>query len=220
MTKPKISVLHPSYGRPALAMEAFLDWSTSSVYEVGEKIEYILSLSVKDPKLNEYKELFKDFEVSGIVRIIYSPYASMIEQVNLAAAYSGGNLIINTSDDFRTPKNWDTLLLNALEGKEDYIVKTQDGIQPEIMTLPMMDRKYYERFEYIYPYEYKHFYGDEEIAEVGKILGKTITLDILFPHKHYTVGGMKKDATNIKNDKNFGADKKTFEARKKRNFDL
>lgn len=212
----KISILHPSYGRPDLAMETYGDWTGNA----NEVHEYILCLSVKDPLLNDYKRIFKEHETRNWIKLIYSPHASMIEQVNLAASHSKGNLLINTSDDFRTPLNWDTILLEALAGKEDYIVKTQDGIQPFIHTLPMMDRKYYNRFGYIYHPDYKHFFGDEEIAVIGNMLNKTITLDILFPHQHYTVGGMKRDATNVKNDANFEIDRRTYISRHNKNFGL
>jgi hypothetical protein len=144
----------------------------------------------------------------------------MVVQGNLGAGQATGDLLIQSSDDFDCPARWDESLRTLLAGDEDYIVKTADGIQPFIMTLPIMDRKFYERFGHIYHPAYKHFYADEELAEVGRILNKTISLPLLFQHNHYITGHSKIDSTNVKNNKYFESDKVTFERRKIADFGL
>lgn len=201
----KISILHPSYGRPELAFKTAINWVSRCV----NPLEYIICLSWSDPWKNDYIKLFKK-----PFKMVFYDFGNMVRQVNYAAKNSTGDLLIATSDDFDCQQNWDEQLINQLKGKKDFIVKTVDGIQPDIITLPIMDRTYYERFNYIYHPEYNHFYGDEELYEVGKKLGRLINLPIKFDHVHYIAGKAKKDATNVKNSFHYAGDKATFQKRK------
>lgn len=178
-------------------------------------IEYILCISTRDD-VESYLEAFRDVPV----QFVFLSDNGLVKQVNEAAKHSKGDLLIAVSDDFGCPDNWDRLLVDALSGKSDYIVKTKDGLQPFIITLPIMDRVYYNRFGYIYHPDYNHMYGDEELADIGKILGKTVTLDLYFPHRHYSTGKMKRDATNVQNDSYYGVDGDTYRRRKENNFYL
>lgn len=213
-----ISIIHPSYGRPELAASTAKTWINRAM----QPLEYLLCISYQDPKKYQYEELFKELPV----RILYHIIPNMVKQGNYAAYFSTGNLLIQVSDDFDCPEGWDKLLIDALTGKEDFIVKTDDGVKvsginsDNIIALPILDRKYYERFGHIYHPDYKHFYGDEELSNVGDILGRKITLPILFEHIHYVNGKAKEDDVNRKNNKHFQSDKETFKIRKEKNFGL
>lgn len=213
--KPKqsISILHPSFGRPELARKCYDEWMGKAEHEV--EIEYILCLSTMD-NTSLYMSYFHEADV----KFIFLDDKGLVKQVNYAASISTGDLLIAVSDDFGCPDNWDTQLLQSLQGESDYIVKTQDGLQPFIITLPIMDRVYYERFGYIYYPGYGHMFGDNELADVGAILNRTITLPLMFPHRHYTTGQMQRDATNVANDSFMQADGITYHNRKSINFGL
>lgn len=210
----KISIIHPSRNRPEQAYKTWHKWVSSAADK--NNIEYILSIDDDEPLLQAYLKAFNGSEVT----ISVHPNNTAIEAINNAAKQSTGNLLIAVSDDFACPYHWDVALLQALEGKSDYIVKTEDGIQPWIMTLPIMDRKYYERFGYVYNPAYKHMFCDCELAHVAEILGKTITLPIKFPHNHYTTGKVKADNVNAKNDATWAQGEKLYLERLMRSFDL
>jgi hypothetical protein len=214
----KISILHPSWKRPLLAKECYDTWIGNA--DNPQDIEYILCLSDKDPNNTTQRDGYSDVFYKANVRIVSIPDNGLIKQVNHAASICTGNLIIAVSDDFVCPEHWDTILLTALEGKSDYVVKTQDGLQPFIMTLPIMDRAFYNRFGHIYHPDYNHMYGDEELALVGQMLNMTITLPDYFRHNHYSTGVNPNDEVNMKNDSFFMVDKETFLARKAKNFDV
>jgi hypothetical protein len=197
----KISVIHPSYGRPKLAEQTRRRW----IERAGMEIEYILCLAESDPLLNDYQFPY-----------IVSDHANMVKQMNLAASYARGDIIVATSDDFDCPENWAVDLLNV--GKGDCVVKTVDGIQPDIVTLPIMSREYYERFGYIYHPSYGHFYGDEELFEVANRDGKLIRSSMVFEHIHHAAKKAPRDATNVKNSTHFKKDKLTFISRKSLGF--
>jgi hypothetical protein len=208
-----ISLLHPSFGRPELARKCYDEWMGKAGNRMD--IEYILCLS----ELDNITEYMNAFALTNPM-ITFISDKGLVKQVNHAASISTGNLLVAVSDDFGCPNNWDDLLILSLLGHSDYIVKTQDGLQPFIITLPIMDRAYYERFGYIYHPDYFHMHGDEELAHVGAMLGRTITLPLHFPHRHYSTGQMKKDATNIANDSYYTSDGITFKQRKAINFGL
>ena len=210
----KISIIHPTRSRPELAFKAAMNWISKC--KNMEDVQYILSIDTDEPKLIEYTKLFKNFNIC----ITKNDNRSAIDAINNAARLAVGNLMIVVSDDFDCPMDWDETLLTSLDGKEDFIVKTADGIQAFIITLPILDRKYYDRFGYIYYPGYRHMFCDSEMSVVGYMLDKTINLDIMFKHNHYIVGGMAKDAINERNDSTWEQGEQLFHSRKLINFGL
>jgi hypothetical protein len=92
-----------------------------------------------------------------------------------------------------------------------------------LITLPIMDRAYYNRFGYIYHPDYKHMWSDTEMTTVGHMLGKIVDLqnsNAVFKHRHYTINEMQKDAVNEKNDATWNQGKSLFLERFDRDFDL
>lgn len=211
----KISIIHPSRSRPELAKKVYDEWMGNAANP--ENIGYTLSIDNEDPTCKEYKALFDPVKCL----IVQFSNKSAIEAINRGAKFTRNDLLIVVSDDFSCPKNWDVDLLSQVQDKKDFCVKTQDGIQPWMMTLPIMDREYYNRFGYIYHPAYLHMYADLELACVADLLGKKIDVPILFPHKHYSqAGGIKKDVVSQKNDSTYEQGEKVFLERISRNFDL
>jgi hypothetical protein len=185
--------------------------------KVSENVEYILCLAENDPHLKEYGDVFK--QSRAIIWV--APENGLIKQVNYAAQKASGNLFVNVSDDFSCPYNWDEILLEATKFRKCFTVKVCDGIQPFVMTLPIMDREFYNMIGgYVFYHEYKHMYADEELASVSKILNTTINVDAVFPHNHYSTGKSRKDDVNEENDSFYGVDLETFTRRKSMNFGL
>jgi len=183
------------------------------------KIEVIVSVDDNDPQLDNYKREI-DYLPHGILLLI-NRNRSCIDAVNIGAKASTGDLLIVVSDDFRCPKDWDKTLVERTKGKEFFVVKTDDGTQGWIITLPIMDRAFYKRFGYIYPPAYKHMFCDTEMTAVGDMLDCTINMkDVLFEHVHYTTGKTQRDAINIRNDSTWNQGQNMYIRRYKNNFFL
>jgi hypothetical protein len=204
----KISIIHPSRSRPKQAGVTLTKWLISA--DNPQNIEYIFSLDLDDPMRKQYKGQ----------KIIANNNTSAIAAINYAAHYATGDLLIVVSDDFDCLPHWDTVLLSALKGKVDFLVKTPDGIQPTLITLPIMDRTYYNRFGYIYYPGYQHMWSDQEMTAVGMMLGRVINVNLLFEHKHYSTGKFKKDAISKRNDSTWNQGKQLFHERLKSNFGI
>lgn len=209
----KISIIHPSRSRPEIAYETACKWLARS----DGKVEYILSLDHDDPLLEHYSDVFTS--TLGVYRL-YHNNKSAIDAINAGAKFSEGDLLIVVSDDFDCPEHWDTLLLTALADKWDFCVKTDDGIQPTLMTLPIVDRIYYNRFGYIYHPDYLHMESDVEMTAVAHMLGRNIYVPLLFQHNHYSRGLSVKDAISVKNDSTYGQGKEVLNRRLQNNFGI
>ncbi len=201
----KISIIHPSRSRSAIANKVRAEW----LDKADGNIEYLFSLDYDDMQATLY-----DGEC------IFNKNRSAIDAINRGAEHVQGDLLIVVSDDFSCPKHWDSLLIWALQGKSDYCVKTKDGLQPTLMTLPIMDRVYYERFNYIYYPDYKHMFCDQEMTAVAHMLGKAVTLDLEFTHNHFSTGRFKKDAITVRNNATWVQGETLFNHRLKTNFGI
>lgn len=184
-------------------------------------IDYYISIDDDDPEVEKYKAF-------PLWTPIVGKNKSAIEAINSAAQkvlsdMDEDTLIVVVSDDFDCPNNWDSWLRMHLSGKKDYIVKTLDGIQQWIITLPIMDKVYYNRFGYIYHPGYMHMFADTEMTCVADMTARRIDLLNMgyeFTHRHYTAGGMAKDAINEKNDATWNQGEKLFYQRMDANFDV
>lgn len=237
---PKISIIHPSRSRPEQAAQTAKKWLSSA--KDSEQVEYILSLDTDDINLQRYnvhmlnnasrtikvkywdptKEEPEDrITANPAFKVVVNDNRNAIEAINRGAEAAKGNILIVVSDDFDCPYHWDVALLKALQGKSDYVVKTDDGCQPWIITLPIMDRAYYNRFGYIYNPQYQHMFCDTEMTHVADLLGRKIVLPIKFPHNHYTqVGGQPYDQINKKNDSTWAQGEAMYLERLVNNFGL
>ncbi|HVW99707.1 MAG TPA: hypothetical protein VHA52_04575 [Candidatus Babeliaceae bacterium] len=208
-----ISIIHPTR-RPEEAYKTMIAWLSKA--DEPNNLQYIFSLDAGDTRT----EHFLTLPQTDGYNVFISDSKNAIQAINNAAENCTGDILLVTSDDFDCPDHWDTLLLQALEGKSDFCAKTKDGLQPTLITLPIMDRIYYERYGYVYHPDFEHLHSDEELTCVALMTGKYLKLDILFPHNHYTTGKFKKDALSVKNDNTWSQGAATLERHAKNNFGI
>lgn len=216
-----ISIIHPSRGRPQKAFATALKW----IEACSSYPEYICSIDKDDPYIKEYVSVFsKDGRENPLYRnegvLYHNDNRSAVDAINNAAKIAKGDILIVISDDIECFPGWDDYLMIAIGDKKDFILKTQDGIQKWICTLPILDRAYYNRFGYIYYPEYQHMFCDTELTMVADLTGRKITSDLLFPHKQYSVTGEKPDEVNKRADLTWNQGEKLFLERIKINFGL
>jgi hypothetical protein len=183
-----------------------MDWSVNAHTEV----ELIISLDEDDPLLNDYKLPCK----------IINKNKSAVDAINRAAEVATGDILIVVSDDTECFYGWGKQIEKIMHGKCDWILKTQDGIQPWLITMPLMDRTYYERFGYIYHPSYKHMYADTDLTCVADLTGCKIVSTFNFPHKHYSITGEGNDAVSRRADATFESGRLIFKDRLSKMFDM
>lgn len=180
-------------------------------------VELIVSLDIDDPELPKYKRLYTNVPCT----LSIFPNRSAVDAINNAAEVAKGDIFIVLSDDFDCFPNWDKTVLRATDGFEDFVLKTYDGTQKWIITMPILDRKYYDRFKYIYYPGYRHMFCDTEFSHVADVLKRVIWRnDIVFRHNHYSNKAAKRDAINVRADATWDQGKALYIERLKNGFGL
>lgn len=203
----KITCIHPSRNRPGKCLETAEKWRSSA----DNFIEYIISLDADDKS---------EYIISSHAIPIRNNNRSAIDAINVAAKIAIGDILIVVSDDTACPEHWDTLLLQQLKGKSDFCAKVDDGLQPTLVTMPIIDRIYYERYGYMYQNDYSHMFADQELTAVAILTGKYIKLPLVFPHLHYTTGSNTFDDINAKNNATWAQGEALFNQRLAFNFGI
>ena len=211
----KISLLHPSRNRAVTAEAAVAEWlgNLSGLHA----IEYILSIDDNDNQITEYRQVASRHGA----RLIIHPNGNSVKACNQAALVATGDLLIMVSDDFGCPKGWDDALVSAVGDRRDVAVFVDDGIGAKTMTLPIVDRAFYQRTGYVLFPGYRHMFCDNDLEEVSRRLGKLIDAKhLLFPHRHYIIGAAAYDKTYHHSGNSWGRDARLFTKRHVRDFDL
>ena len=135
-------------------------------------------------------------------------------------------LVVAADDMICVKKDWDEQIKNTMLATfpdGDGVLHFNDGFVGEkLNTLPILTKKYYDRFGYAYNPEYISLWCDNEFMDVAKQLKKQIYIsDVLFRHEHYSnIKGMKMDKLIIRTESFYHQDRRTYEKRKKINFGL
>lgn len=211
----KFSLLHPSRSRPDKSLEATQDWMNT---RQSHEVELIVSVDESDPDKDRYYDIYHK---KPNTRVIIRNNRSAVDAINNAAKVSTGDILIVVSDDTGCIRNWDNIIAQAVFGKTDFILKTYDGVQKWIITMPIIHRDYYNRFGYIYHPDYTHMFCDTELTHVADITKKVIWRnDIEIKHFHYSVTKQPRDHVYERNDSTFKHGQNIYLQRFKTNFDL
>lgn len=207
-----ISILHPSRQRPQKSLSTLTKW----INNAGGKIQTIISIDADDPCLPTYQ--LNAIELGA--QLIINNNRSAVDAINNAAKVAIGDILIVVSDDTDCPELWDLKIRDEVKGRTNWIMKCQDGIQSWIITMPVMDRIYYETFGYIYFTEYLHMFCDTELTCVADLTGRLIKSNLMFKHMHYSTGAAPKDVVSEKADATWNQGERLFISRYRKTFDL
>lgn len=209
----KFTLIHPSRSRPQKSFETIQKWTK---YTGVHDVEIIVSIDSDDPLKDQY---FKLYESSW--SLLIGDNRSAVDAINNAAKIAKGDILIVVSDDTDCPADWAGVIARATEGQEDFVLKVFDNIQKWVITMPIIDRVYYNRFGYIYHPDYKHMFCDTDLTHTAELLGKIIWRnDIIFPHLHYSVAKAKRDDINDRADSTWNEGKRLYLSRFRKNFGL
>jgi len=188
----KFSLLHPSRSRPTKSFEATQRWIQNAT---NSDFELIVSIDDNDPHKAQYEAIYSNVPKA---RIIVNKNRSAVDAINNAAKESIGDILIVVSDDTSCTNQWDVIIGQATEGHYDYVLKVYDGIQKWIVTMPILDRVYYNRYGYIYHPSFKHMFCDTFLTHQADALKKVLWRnDIRIDHLHYSVTKSGKDTVTM-----------------------
>lgn len=137
--------------------------------------------------------------------------------------YTEWDILVLTSDDMIPVKEgYDDDIRIHMEKffpDLDGVLWYKDGYTP-LNTLPIIGRKYFERFNYIYNPQYESFFCDNEFHEVASMNGKHVALDhtILFRHDHPANTGIGWDSLYERNNSPWFKDQALWLKRKSEGY--
>jgi len=227
----KISLLHISRQRAPLAIKCFKEWMENCANP--KEVEYILGVDDDDPTLQQYENVFSDVDRLTCESFIFNVTDSRngVQALNNAAKVISPTteVIMSVSDDEGCPKNWDLEIFKLLEGVDNFkdpkFIGVNDGLNPYGGTFVfyISNRAHYERFGWVLCPEYDGMWADNDMTQLAKKTGALIDApQLLFQHKHYSLGLAVKDQIYEKtnNAREFAKNEQVFLGRQKRNFDL
>lgn len=210
----KISLLHPSRGRPYQSDMNSRHWFKKTEVEV----ELICAVDSSDEKKWLYEKVYGD-------TCHIFPSENVVEATNFAAQKATGDILVYLSDDFRCPDNWGELILKEFENENrPMVLKVDDCLQPfttSIITIPIMNRQLYDKLGYFWHPWYKSMFVDEDLYWTAMSIGAVKNCPQLkFPHEHYSNGKAAHDETYMRSDANWIQGLETFRRRKLEKFKI
>jgi len=222
----KILVKFPTRSREKRFKEVF----EKLIEYRGDKINtyFMLNLDTDDEIMNNENmfSYINSFNLNDKIDIFIGRSKNKIHAVNrdLDKYSKPWDIVVLISDDMTPIKeNYDDIIRQAMYDSfpdTDGIVFFPDGFT-EMNTLPIIGKKYYDRFDYIYHPDYFSFFCDNHLHIVADLLGKHKRInEVLFRHDHPLWTGEGYDKLYEKNQLDWEHDEKVFNKFAKINFEL
>ena len=205
----KILVKIPSRERPLQCLQRV---ELMQKMQMTKDVEYLISCDHDD----------KPYQIPGAV-IIYGNSKNKVEAYNRDIPKKGWDILIVSSDDmFCVKQGWDAIISGTMEKNfpdTDGVLWFNDGyVGNRLNTMPIIGRKRYKKFGYVYHPVYTSLWCDNEFMEVNK--DKQIYFNtILFRHEHPAWNkNIRRDALYDRNESFYQSDKIIYESRKRQGF--
>lgn len=196
--------------------------------ESKHNISFLLTFDIDDESMNNQKmrNLLNSIEADNDIPILYNYNTSLnkIDAVNRDLDYvQDWDILILSSDDMVPNKHGYDLIIKTDMEKNfpdlDGVLYYPDGFTP-LNTMPILGKKYYDRFGYIYNPNYISFFCDNEFHEVADLLNKQYYSNkVLFKHLHpCNTKEAKWDDLYEQNNSSWNYDQQVYLERRKKMF--
>ena len=226
----KVSLLHPTRGRPKMAFDIFNEWVGKAVNPT--EIEYIMTLDDDDLSIPAYQEELAKIDQSKVGRFVFhiGTTRTCVDALHQASLLMSPEteLIMGMTDDVWSMQDWDKLLFDILKPFNNFTEPKYIGVQDGIHAFGawlylIINKAWYTKVGYVICTDYTGCYADNDMREISIKLNCVIEApQILFEHRHPCTGKGVWDATYARhnNQNNMDENRKIFEARSARGFDL
>ena len=203
----------------------FLRGIDSIVKNIADKNNYHILISVENEFNDKTMHPLPTLDCPHSYRVNPNKPTTKIDAINrdvnnFLLLYDT-QIIINMSDDMVfTEYGFDNVIRREFNHL-DLCLHLPDGNRNDLITMSILGRDYYNRFNYIYHPSYKSLYCDNEQTDVSKILGCYKFVDkLLFHHLHPAYNKATFDA-QYQHTESFGTeDSVTYYNRKQINFGI
>ena len=192
----KISLLHATRGRPAMAAAAQQKWLNRAANP--DAVEHIFGLDAND-RTSCFLNVFQHVYVSGAD----GPVAAW----NACAAKSAGQILVQLSDDWEPPMHWDKLILGAIgDTSAPAVLAVSDGHRKDdLLCMAILTRARYKQQGYLFHPEFFSMHSDNWFSECAFRDGVVIDArdQITFEHLHPAFGKGEMDETYARSNDKF-----------------
>lgn len=220
----KILFKLPSRGRP----ERFFKALDSIIHNVKDTDNYHVSctLDMDDETMNNEEVISRIREIKN-VSIEWGLSTSKINAVNRNIPNIDWDILLVASDDiYFSIFGFDEMVRiefnQHFPNGDGYVHFKEKDSGSALCVMTCCDKKYYDRFNYIYHPEYLSLFADNEQFDVAKLLGRYIYISYeIMEHKNPAYGYIEKDEMFEYQQKiGWTKDQLTYNERKAKNFDL
>jgi len=222
---PCLLIKIPTRSRP----EAFFQTLDSYYRKLSHHIPYyfLISCDSDDTTMNN-DEIKKRFSQYKNLTAYYAPHKNKVDAYNsyIDKIPVNWDILLVTSDDMEPLiDGFDEVISEKMVSEFpdfDGVLNFNDGhVGSECNTLPILGKKYYERFGYIYHPTYASLFCDEELTLVSKMLRKEkVCNEVIIRHNHPVFGLRQWDDLYVKNESFKHQDRLIFDARRAHYFDI
>lgn len=184
----RISLLHATRGRPAMAWKQRMDWLQQA--ENPDAIEHIFGIDYDDEQSAPL----------AIARHVLVPAGGgSVAAWNACAKASRGEVLVQMSDDFAPFPAWDTAILSAIgDTSRPAVLAVSDGARKDdLLCMAILTRRRYQDQGYLFHPDFFSVYSDNWFSHCAFRDGVVIDARdrITFEHMHPVFGKATTDAT-------------------------
>jgi hypothetical protein len=190
----KILYKYPTRQRPLLFSRTLRSWYENMEHD---NFKFLISCDTDDLSMNsEEAKLFMSSFKNLSYR--YDDNSNKIEACNKGVNEEEFDIVVLVSDDMVPEiKGYDKIIINSMKEEfpdTDGALWFFDGYNPDINTLSILGKKYYDRFNYIYHPSYVTQWCDQEHTDVAKSLGKLRRYEkVIVRHLHPEVAVLRSE---------------------------
>lgn len=213
--EPMISLLHSTARLPdgwRAAMEAFLANATDP-----KNVEYILAVN-EDQTFSLPLDALAGW---GGAALVQKSVNGSNAGYNAAAKVARGDILMTIADDYFPRASWDDEIRRAIPDVSQEVVLDVDNLDGSswLVPVPILTRKYYERYGYVFYPGYRGLCADNEFTEQARRDGVVKSArHIVFEHRHPDRGLAPMDEVYVRQKSGYEEAKKLFRDRKAKGF--
>lgn len=193
----KILYKYPTRERPFLFSKTLTTWYQKMSLD---NFEFLISCDEDDETMKS-EQMHAFLNQFSNLSIRYDQNKSKIEACNRGVSEKSFDIVVLVSDDM-VPEvdGYDQLIVERMKDNypdTDGALWFFDGFNPDINTLSILGKKYYDRFNYIYHPSYVTQWCDQEHTDIAKSLGKLKKIDdVVVRHIHPEVVVKQREAAD------------------------
>jgi hypothetical protein len=189
-------------------------------------VKFLCSFDNDDPTMNNpaIKNWLK--KQVDCVQAFWGDSKTKIQAINADLEHAKDFDVMLLASDDMVPqiKEYDDIIIQDMQKyypEGDGVLHYNDGKQGErLNTLCVLDKKYFDRFGYIYNPEYISVFCDNEFTDVSRILGRATYIDNIIIRHFWIEMGV--DALYMRNENRelYAHDNQVYQRRKSQNFGI